>query len=52
MRSKFWVTEPITQSSSLLRFGRLSIEGREKDLAFVIDALSVEDSFASVALKR
>ena len=28
------------------------IERREKDLAFVIDALSVEDSFASVALER
>jgi hypothetical protein len=35
-----------------LRFGRLSIERREKDLAFVIDALSIEDAFARVALER
>ena len=32
--------------------GRLSIEGREKDLAFVVDALGVEHAFSRMALER
>jgi hypothetical protein len=52
VRSKLWVTAPIAQWFSLLRLGLVSVERREKDLAFVIDALGVEDSFAGVAFER
>jgi hypothetical protein len=52
VRCKFGTTTPIAQSLSALGLGKRSAERLKKNLTFVIDALSVEDTFARIALER